>query len=81
MATKPIVADETVAVPLHFERDAFVFVEVEGETSETYAAVLPGYTPFAFTNAIYVDADRDGQWRAPGLPKATPPLLADPLAN
>jgi hypothetical protein len=62
------------------ERDAFVF-EVEGETGGTYAAVLPGYTPFAFTNAIYVDADRDGQWRAPGLPKPAPPLLADPLAN
>ena len=80
-ATKPIAAGQSIALPLRFARDSFVFVEVEGEASDTYAAVLPGYTPFAFTNAIYVDADRDGRWSAPGLPKPAPPLLTDPLGN
>jgi hypothetical protein len=35
----------------------------------------------AFTNAILVDADRDGRWRAPGLPTPAPALLSDPLAS
>lgn len=81
VATRPIAAGRSAALPLRFARDSFVFVEVEGRANETYSAVLPGYTPFAFTNAIYVDADRDGEWTAPGLPKPAPPLLADPLAN
>ena len=30
-------------------------------------AVLPAFTPLAFTNPIYVDADGDGKWNPPGL--------------
>ena len=54
-------------IPLEFTRDAFVTVEVEGPAEATYAVLLPGFTPFAFTNPIFVDADADGSWTAPGL--------------
>jgi hypothetical protein len=67
--------------PLRFARDAFVFVEAEGDAAGVYADLLPGNAPFAFTNAIFVDADRDGAFSAPGLPQPAPPLLADPLAS
>lgn len=63
-AERAVASGETASVPLRFERDAFVTVEVEGEADETYAAVLPGFTPFAFTNPIFVDADTDGVWTA-----------------
>ncbi len=64
----------TVWFPHTFDRDAFVTVEVEGEADATYAARLPGFTPFAFTNPIYVDADGDGRWSAPEpLAAATAP--------
>ncbi len=54
-------------LPLAFERDAFVTVEVEGPVQGPYADLYPGFTPFAFTNPIFVDADGDGRWTAPGL--------------
>ena len=68
-------------VPLAFEADAFVTVEVEGSpgTNSIYTQVAPGYTPFAFTNPIFVDADGDGDWTPPGLPESPPPTLSQPL--
>jgi hypothetical protein len=80
-ARRPIAAGAHLQIPLRFARDAFVFVEVDGPAESVYASVLPGSKPFAFTNAILVDANRDGVWQAPGLPKPAPPLLADPLAQ
>ncbi|MCP5057069.1 MAG: CehA/McbA family metallohydrolase [bacterium] len=65
---RPLEGPSELVFPLHFPSDAFVTVEVEGEPSDAYAAVLPGFVPFAFTNPIYVDSDRDGRWAAPGLP-------------
>jgi hypothetical protein len=56
-----------VAVPQEFSRDSFVTVEVDGSPDDLYAAVLPGFAPFAFTNPIFVDADGDGAWAPPGL--------------
>ena len=53
---------------LQFPADAFVTVEVEGTPNELYEAVAPGFRPFAYTNPIFVDADGDGAWQAPGLP-------------
>jgi hypothetical protein len=55
----------TVWFPHRFDADAFVTVEAEGEAApdSLYAARLPGFTPFAFTNPIFVDADGDGVWR------------------
>lgn len=73
------------SLPMEFEHDAFVTVEVEGpregEAAETYSVLAPGYTPFAFTNPIFVDADGDGRWNAPGLPEPRPPTLTDPASR
>jgi hypothetical protein len=63
-----IARDAPLELPLRFERDAFVTLEVEGEPDANYAALLPGFTPFAFTNPIFVDADADGSWTPPGFP-------------
>ncbi len=73
--------DRRVELPLRFAADAFVTVEVEGQPDATFAAVVPGTLPFAFSNPIFVDADGDGDWRAPGLPRELPPALATPLLD
>jgi hypothetical protein len=52
---------------LVFSKDALVTVEVHGEAGEDYQVVYPLFTPYAFSNPIYIDADGDGQWTAPGL--------------
>ncbi len=62
---RPIQNRSALQIPLRFERDAFVTVEVAGEASATYQAILPGLHPFAFTNPIFVDADQDGKWSPP----------------
>jgi hypothetical protein len=72
-------AGEEARYALAFAGDAFVTVEVEGDAGDVYSAVAPGFTPFAFTNPIFVDADGDGAWTAPGLPAEPPPALARPL--
>jgi hypothetical protein len=54
-------------IPLSFEKDSFVTIEVEGPATEDYQHVYPDLTPYAFSNPIYVDFDNDGQWQAPGL--------------
>lgn len=64
---RAIAAPAEVSVPLQFPADAFVTVEVEGAAGATYAAVLPDFTPFAFTNPIFVDAGGDGLWTPPGV--------------
>ena len=60
-----------MTVPLEFASDSFVTVEVQGdplgEDAGRYRAVAPGFTPLAFSNPIFVDADGDGAWTAPGL--------------
>jgi hypothetical protein len=68
----PVVARELAGpgveeIPLAFDRDAFVTIEVEGPALGVYAELYPSFTPFAFTNPIFVDADGDGAWTAPGL--------------
>jgi len=63
---------------LDFESDSFVTVEVEGERGEGFSAVLPRSVPFAFANPIFVDADGDGKWTAPGLPRDLPSTLSGP---
>jgi hypothetical protein len=77
---RAIRAGAELRVPLRFERDAFVTVEVEGEADETYAALAPRFTPFAFSNPIFVDADGDGAWSAPGLPIPPPPAITTPFS-
>ena len=75
----PIRAGETREVSLEFAGDSFVTVEVEGEVDATFEAVNPGFPCFAFTNPIFVDADGDGEWTAPGLPASLPATIRDPL--
>jgi hypothetical protein len=74
----PISAGESVRLPLRFERDAFVTIEVEGKPEGLYRDALPGYIPFAFTNPIFVDVDGNGRFDAPGLPDSLPATLRDP---
>jgi hypothetical protein len=65
--SEPVAAGDEIEVPLRFERDAFVTVEVEGAPDATYSTVLPGFAPLAFSNPIFVDADGDDRWTPPGL--------------
>ena len=73
-----VAVGETRELPLTFEADAFVTVEVDGEPNDLYTALAPGFRPFAFTNPIFVDADSDGTWQAPGLP-SEPELLPETI--
>jgi hypothetical protein len=76
-----IVPGRPIEHVLHFDRDSFVFVEVIGRASDSsvYRSVLPGFTPFAFTNVIRIDADGDGHWTPPGLPEdAHLPVIQSP---
>ena len=77
----PVRAGQVLQVPLAFAKDSFVTVEVEGPAQGLYAKILPGYTPFAFANPIFVDANGDGRWSAPGLPDSLPETLSKPLAE
>jgi hypothetical protein len=54
-------------VPINALKDSFLTVEVFGVASAGYTAVYPGLSPYAFSNPIYIDADGDGVWTAPGL--------------
>ncbi len=63
----PVANGEPVAFKLGFEKDSYVTVEVAGDVGEDYSVVYPKFKPYAFTNPIYVDADSDGVWTAPGL--------------
>jgi hypothetical protein len=67
LRTEPVEPGSQLDVLLDFEADTFVTLEVTGEPSPTYQAVLPGFTPLAFTNPIFVDANADGRWAPPGL--------------
>ena len=59
--------DGRFSLPMRFEKDGFVTIEAIGEAGATYKAVYPGFFPYAYSNPIFVDADRDGQWTPPGL--------------
>ncbi len=58
-------AGDHKVVDLIADGDAYVVVEVEGEPGPVYRALMPDLAPIALTNPIYIDADGDGQWRAP----------------
>ena len=59
--------DKNYEVPLEFSSDSYLTVEVSGPADEVYQAVNPGFTPFAYSNPIYIDYNKDGRWDAPGL--------------
>jgi hypothetical protein len=54
------------AHPLEASADTFFYVQVQGDTPLPTAPHLQ-VTPFAMTNAIWVDGDRDGQY-TPSVP-------------
>jgi hypothetical protein len=81
VAERRIARGESVELSLAFEHDGFVVVEVDGAPDATWAALAPEFEPLAVANPIFVDADGDGAWTAPGLPVKPPPLLADPLRS
>lgn len=58
---------ERLSIALQAEADSYVVVEVRGSASELYSVLAPGFESFAFSNPIYIDADSDGEWTAPGL--------------
>jgi hypothetical protein len=72
VATRALAGPAVVDLPLEFERDSFVTVEVQGEAAGVYAEVLPEHIPFAFSNPVFVDADGDGSWTPPGLERPDP---------
>jgi hypothetical protein len=74
----PISAGGEASLPLVFPSDAFVTVEVQGPAEGLYRHVLPDFTPFAFTNPIFVDSDGNGRFDAPGLPQELPRTMTDP---
>ena len=65
--SQAIDAGERFELPLVFQADSFVMIEVEAEPSTLYQTVYPGQRPYAFSNPIYVDADANGRWQPPGL--------------
>ncbi len=81
VAERAIARGAMVELPVSFGRDGFVVVEVDGTPDATWSALAPGFTPLAIANPIFVDADADGVWRAPGLPEDPPALLRDPLRS
>jgi len=60
-------SEHILLIPLSFDKDSFVTVEISGPASIDYQRVYPNLEPYAFSNPIYVDFDSDGEWQAPGL--------------
>ncbi|MEH6570210.1 MAG: CehA/McbA family metallohydrolase [Halioglobus sp.] len=49
-----ITRGDQLAIPITADTDGFVVVEVTGKADQLYATVAPGFTPFAFTNPIFI---------------------------
>ncbi|MFK8020433.1 MAG: CehA/McbA family metallohydrolase [Pseudomonadales bacterium] len=64
----PVERGQTIELPLKLAKDSYLVVQVTGKASELYELLAPDFVPFAFSNPIYIDADGDGKWIAPGLP-------------
>ena len=62
-ARRVIAAGQSLELPMRFEQDSFVTVEVSGATTPAYADVAPGFQSLAFSNPIFVDSDGDGYSR------------------
>ena len=55
------------SIPIAVKKDSYVTVEVSGNADGLYQTIYPGFTPFAFSNPIYIDADKNNSWQQPGL--------------
>ena len=67
--TRSVAANTKQGFEFNFSQDSFVVFEVTGQADELYSLIAPTLKPMAFTNPVFIDADNDGQWSAPGLPK------------
>ena len=45
---------QAVEEELAFDNDSYITVEVSGKASDEYRLIAPGFTPFAFSNPIFV---------------------------
>jgi hypothetical protein len=69
--TRSVAANSQQDFEFNFSHDSFVIFEVTGQVNELYSLLAPTLTPMAFTNPVFIDADNDGKWNAPGLPQRT----------
>jgi hypothetical protein len=69
--TRSVIANSQQDFEFNFSHDSFVIFEVTGQVNELYSLLAPTLTPMAFTNPVFIDADNDGKWNAPGLPQRT----------
>jgi hypothetical protein len=60
-------ASNELLIPISFSKDSFVTIEASGPITQAYRDIYPDISPYAFTNAIFVDYNSDGKWVAPGL--------------
>lgn len=67
VSSKKLNVDGEFSFDLNFVVDSFVTFEVKGEAGQVYQAVYPGFSPYAFTNPIYIDVNGDEQWQPPGI--------------
>ena len=65
---KSVVSGQQYSEIVHVKRDSVVVVEVSGTAGRLYEKLYPGLQPLAVSNPVYIDADNDGQWTAPGVP-------------
>ncbi|MEH6581516.1 MAG: CehA/McbA family metallohydrolase [Halioglobus sp.] len=56
---QPVSAGIELAFPITTQSPGFVTVEVTGTADPLYAAIAPGFTPFAFSNPIYIDSGKE----------------------
>jgi hypothetical protein len=63
---KVAVGDHKV-IEIIASEDSYVVVEVSGQPSAVYRALMPDLAPLALSNPIYIDADGNGEWRAPRI--------------
>ena len=62
----PCRGNDHKTIELQVGNDAWVVVELSGPASERYRQVLPGLSPLALSNPIYIDADGNGEWQPLG---------------
>ena len=62
----PCRGNDHKTIELHVENDAWVVVELKGPAGERYQQMLPGLSPLALSNPIYIDADSNGRWQPLG---------------
>ena len=49
---------ETVNLPVNMEQDGYILVEVNGAADYLYSVIAPNFTPFAFSNPIFVETEQ-----------------------